>query len=182
MSSTVGDYLFWRLSGIGVRNVIGRGPSSLFLGSIQRNHLNHIDSTRTSPSPSGNEVGAFVASSAAGDLSACYEEGRRLFAWRPVIIVSELESAQFTSVGNVTANLHFAAAIIINSPVTAASQINRVLDVMLYESKPVFIGLSLAVAGQIMSLPQTVPSTSGGNASGQYASCADAAVAMSFIR
>jgi TPP-dependent 2-oxoacid decarboxylase len=40
--------------------------------------------------------------------------------------------------------------VIINSPATAASQINRALDVMVRERRPVYIGLSLEVAGQPM--------------------------------
>ena len=111
-----------------------------------------------------------------------------------MILIGELDSAQFsrydsiqshmplhllflltsTSVADVTTNLSFAAATIINSPSTAISQIDRTLDVMMYENKPVYIGLSLAVAGQIISLTQT-PSTSGSDASQQYASASPSA-------
>jgi TPP-dependent 2-oxoacid decarboxylase len=106
-----------------------------------------------------------------------------------VILINELDSAQFIryvalhsrehshtvpplnypSVTDVTSNLNFAAATIISNPATAVSQISRVLDVMMYESKPVFIGLSLAVAGQIISISQT-PSTGSSNTPGQYSS------------
>jgi len=72
------------------------------------------------------------------------------------------------SVSDATSNLHFGAATIINSPSTAISQIGRVLDVMINENKTVYIGLSLAIAGQIVSIAQT-PRTSGSNTSGQYA-------------
>lgn len=90
---------------------------------------------------------------------------------------------------DVTANVNFAAATIVNSPSTAASQIDRVLDVMLHESKPVFIGLSLAVAGQILSVPSTVPNGAGSrtaspyypHSSGHSGSSADAGQSSQFL-
>lgn len=54
------------------------------------------------------------------------------------------------STATVTAGLTFAAATILASPTTVASQVNRVLNTMLYENKPVYIGVSVAVAGQMM--------------------------------
>lgn len=68
---------------------------SLFIGSIQRNRLLHVDSTRTQLAPSNTEIGAFSVSSTAADVVACYEDGRRLFSWRPVVFIAELPSAQF---------------------------------------------------------------------------------------
>ncbi|KAF1951546.1 hypothetical protein CC80DRAFT_538805 [Byssothecium circinans] len=102
----------------------GNCPSSIpfSTGSVPRNHLTYINLTRTYVTPSTTEVGCFATTPAAGDLA-------------------------FSSVADITSNLPFAAATVINSPTTAASQIDRVLNTMLYESKPVYIGLPLAVAG-----------------------------------
>lgn len=69
------------------------------------------------------------------------------------------------SVSQVAPGYHFASSTIIHSPVTVVSQINRVLDTMLYESKAAFLGLSLAVAGQIITVPSTSIRSSGGQAS-----------------
>jgi TPP-dependent 2-oxoacid decarboxylase len=66
--------------------------------------------------------------------------------------------------------------VILNSPATAASQINRALDVMVRERRPVYIGLSLAVAGQPMpgySAAAQVPSRTQSNSTAD-SSCADA--------
>jgi len=66
--------------------------------------------------------------------------------------------------------------VILNSPATAASQINRALDVMVRERRPVYIGLSLAVAGQPMpgySAAAQVPSRTQSNSTTDEA-CADA--------
>jgi len=54
------------------------------------------------------------------------------------------------SLSTVASAQFFAAATIINSPATAVSQIERVLDTMLRERRPVYIGISVAVAGQPM--------------------------------
>ena len=53
-----------------------------------------------------------------------------------------------------TGTMEFAAATIINSPLTAVSQIDRTLGALAYgRGRPVYIGLSLAVAGLQINLP-----------------------------
>ncbi|KAF2871693.1 hypothetical protein BDV95DRAFT_607110 [Massariosphaeria phaeospora] len=183
MTSTVGDYLFSRLAEIGVRRVLGHNRNTLFIGSIQRNRL---DYSNTNGEFYSEAVGAFVVSSQAEDLDACYAAGTRLFPWRPVVFVVEHASAQYQDLSQITHGHAFASATVLNSPATAASQINRALTTMLYERKPVYIGISLAVAGQMMPNGSIgVSSASGGGggaASGaEQENSAKAAVAMGFI-
>ena len=111
MSSPIGDYLFWKLATLGARQVLGHGqsnntshklsftssdlaPGTIFIGSIQRNRLVHVDVTRSRPILSSTEVGAFVTSSDSADLAACFELGRQYFPNRPVILVQELGNAE----------------------------------------------------------------------------------------
>ena len=112
MSSPIGDYLFWKLATIGAHQVLGHGqrdktpgklvvsssdltPGTIFIGSIQRNRLAHVDITRSRPILSSTEVGAFVVSSDPTDLAACFEMGRQYFPSRPVILIQELSNAEF---------------------------------------------------------------------------------------
>ena len=53
----------------------------------------------------------------------------------------------------------FATMTVLNSPATAASQINRALASMLHQNKPVYIGVSMAVAGQLMATPSEYSSS-----------------------
>ena len=110
MSSTIGDYLFWKLSTIGVRRVLSRGQSEflvhlhcirltifigqLFLGSIHRNHLNSVNITHNAIASYSTEIAAFVVSSTSEDLAACYEVGQHNFPQRPAIFIQELDSAE----------------------------------------------------------------------------------------
>ena len=57
------------------------------------------------------------------------------------------------SASDLTAGLNFTTGTIINSPINAASQIDRALDTMLYECKPVYIGIAPAVAGVVIAVP-----------------------------
>ncbi|KAF2792522.1 hypothetical protein K505DRAFT_418407 [Melanomma pulvis-pyrius CBS 109.77] len=184
MTSTVGDYLFAKLAEHGVRRVLGPRGGTLFIGSIQRNNLQYSDITLPSRNSNCYEVGAFVISSQAEDLSESYNGGSLIFPWAPVVYVVEHGSAQFQDLSSITSKHHFAATTILNSPSTASSQIDRVIRVMLRERKPVYIGLSLAVAGQVMpaakgSLQSTQQPVYHGDSAEE--GCADAAVAMSFI-
>lgn len=111
MSSPIGDYLFWKLATLGARQALGHGQSNnvpdkfgltssnfasgtIFIGSIQRNRLVHMDITRSRPILSSTEIGAFVTSSDSADLAACFELGRQYFPNRPVILVQELSNAE----------------------------------------------------------------------------------------
>lgn len=96
MTSTVGDYLFWRLASSGATRVIGHNQNSVFLGSIQRNNLQYLNPNHHTIVPYVGEVGVFVASSQVGDIYACYQEMRQWFPQSPVVFVMELDSAQFT--------------------------------------------------------------------------------------
>ncbi|CAI6342506.1 unnamed protein product [Periconia digitata] len=148
MSVTVGDFLFQRLAAVGVQRVHTRSSSTIFLGSIQRSNL---DFSGQPSLISPTETLCFLASSS--DLLACYSDAVRFLGSRPIVIIHELDSAQFTSTTTYTSTLDFAASTILNSPMTAVSQIDRMLRALTYASKPVYIGLSLAVAGQTVSVP-----------------------------
>lgn len=76
-----------------------------------------------------------------------------------------------------TGAMEFAAATIINSPLAAVSQIDRTLGALAYgRGRPVYIGLSLAVAGLQINLPaQGVQNDKGqGNVSGGATDAAEA--------
>ncbi|KAF2475589.1 uncharacterized protein BDR25DRAFT_310938 [Lindgomyces ingoldianus] len=153
MASAVGDYLFSKLAEAGVKRVLGYSRGSIFIGSVQRNGLDYEDLNHMHSNPGPSEIGAFVVSAEEGELTACCNQGTNYFSYRPVVYVVEHASAQFCDLSQLTSRYGFATSTILSSPITVVSQISRILDTMLYESKPVYIGLSLAVAGQPMPAP-----------------------------
>ncbi|KAF1972749.1 hypothetical protein BU23DRAFT_643516 [Bimuria novae-zelandiae CBS 107.79] len=150
MSTTIGDYLFWKLATTGAHQVLGRG--TLFIGSIQRNRLSHVDITRSNVTLTSTEVGVFVVSSDTSDLAACFEAGRQYLPGRPVVFVQELNSNEFRGASDFIAGLPFAAAAVINTASTAIQQIDQVVDTMLYYRQPVYIGIAPEVAGVVVAL------------------------------
>ncbi|KAF2655441.1 hypothetical protein K491DRAFT_428094 [Lophiostoma macrostomum CBS 122681] len=153
MSSTVGDYLFSQLAEMGVRRVLGRHSGTHFLGSIQRNCLRYESLDHMSSTPDYSEIGVFVITPQSGELHHCHHYGSHYFPYRRVVYIVEHSSAQFNRVSESVSQYDFAMTTVLNSPATAASQIRRALDSMLYQNKPVYIGVSMAVAGQLMSNP-----------------------------
>ncbi|KAF2737489.1 hypothetical protein EJ04DRAFT_550633 [Polyplosphaeria fusca] len=149
MTSTVGDFLFQKLSEKGVTRLLGSGHASVFMGSIQRNHLAYADLQHSISRPRSGEVGAFVCHE--DSISAYISQGRYYFPSGPAVYIVEQSSAQFRDTTSLAAQYGFSVAVSITSPTTAASQIGRALDTMMYYSKPVYIGISLAVAAQPLS-------------------------------
>jgi hypothetical protein len=111
MSSTIGDYLFWKLATLGARQVLSCTPcknptpntvsvspfhaGTLFIGSIQRNRLTHVDTTRYEAITFSTEVGVFAVAPNAADLTACFAAGRYYFPGRPIVFIQELHAAEF---------------------------------------------------------------------------------------
>lgn len=57
----------------------------------------------------------------------------------------------------------------INNPATAAAQVESVLNTMLYESKPVYIGVAPEVLGVVIALPAAgTAGSSSGAGQGRY--------------
>jgi TPP-dependent 2-oxoacid decarboxylase len=69
------------------------------------------------------------------------------------------------SAPELTVGLSFAAAIVLHASSMAATQINQVLDVMMYYNQPVYIGISAATAGTIIALPAGASPGSGSSGS-----------------
>jgi hypothetical protein len=142
--------------------------------------------------PGYYDIGAFVVSSQPEELHQCHHYGSYHFPSGRVVYIVEHSSAQFNQsvllyhllpilhhlirVSEAVAQYGFATTTVLNSPVTAASQIRRTLDFMLQQNKPVYIEVSMAVAGQLMST-QSQPLSSQGQASLQ--SCGPASYASS---
>ena len=57
------------------------------------------------------------------------------------------------STPNPTAGFSFAATAILSNSSTATSQIESVLQTMLYENKAVYIGIPSSMAGVVVALP-----------------------------
>ncbi|KAF2119647.1 hypothetical protein BDV96DRAFT_642664 [Lophiotrema nucula] len=155
MSYTVGDFLFFRLAEIGVQQVLGNRRASLFIGSCQRNNIDYRDFNHLTSTPNSGNTGTFIVSRAPEDLHACYNRGNLFFPHGSVLYIVEHSSAQFED-SFIASHIDFAIRTVLNSPATAESQINRAIDTLLFEGKPVYIGLSPAVAGLLM--PMSSPS------------------------
>ncbi|KAF2439659.1 hypothetical protein P171DRAFT_490351 [Karstenula rhodostoma CBS 690.94] len=202
MSSTIGDYLFWRLATLGARQVLGCTSSSnpfpdgipilqfpagtLFIGSVQRNRLTHVDITRYQAIPTRTEIDVFVVSPDAANLAACVTIGWQYYPGRPVVFIQELQHAELRSAADLTAGVPFGAATILTAASTATAQIDSILNTMLYKNKTVYIGISSSMAGVVITVPTA--GSAGSGASTGYSvgageiNAATAAVAMAFIR
>ena len=60
------------------------------------------------------------------------------------------------SISSIASGLDFTIRTVLDSPITAASQIDRALDTVLFEGKSVYIGISSTIAGLLM--PMSSPS------------------------
>ncbi|PVH93042.1 hypothetical protein DM02DRAFT_634871 [Periconia macrospinosa] len=208
-STTIGDHLFQKLASINVQRIISHSQSistfpillplsqtpltsppqgTIFAGSIHRSNLTLTPQPPTTQT-SSTETICFLASSA--DLTVCYNDAARFFGYRHVVIVQELDSA---SSQTQTANLDFAAATILNSPLTAIAQIDRMIGALSYAAgKPVYIGLALPVAGLVVGGGGQGNGNGSGNGNGraerqkvvvgrEEEEMAEAALAMSMLR
>ncbi|KAF2264994.1 hypothetical protein CC78DRAFT_600972 [Lojkania enalia] len=147
--TTVGDYIFSKLAGIGGRRVLGYGRVSVFTSSIERNHLLYHDLSYIASTRSLEEIGAFIVSSPP-NLSACYHQGSFYFPSGALLYIEEIQTAQFQST---TSQHEFSAVAFIADTSTAAAQIEQVLNSMLCYRKPGYIGVPVAVAGELMPMP-----------------------------
>ncbi|KAM3070505.1 Pyruvate decarboxylase 1 [Clarireedia jacksonii] len=146
----IGDYLFKRLRELGIESVFGvPGDYELaLLDLVTDNELKWKGSPKeliASYAADGyarvKGAAAFITTFGPGELSAYCVAAQKSQA----IMHHSLEDGRFDMYENMAKHIT-AATTVITNPRTASSEIDRVLNIMMRESRPVYIGLSVDIA------------------------------------
>ncbi|KAL2063135.1 hypothetical protein VTL71DRAFT_6207 [Oculimacula yallundae] len=180
----IGDYLFRRLRELGIVSVFGvPGDYELaLLDLVTSNDLEwkgNPNELVASYAADGyarvNGVGAFITTFGPGELSAYCGMAGQYAEFVPVVHIvgyptvaaqnkkaimhHSLGDGRFDMYANMAKQIT-ADTVVISHPGTAAAEIDRALNIMMHESRPVYIGLSVDIAyATISSTPLKSPIT-----------------------
>ncbi|KAF4988095.1 hypothetical protein FGRMN_9961 [Fusarium graminum] len=182
----VGDYLFRRLHSLGIRSVFGvPGDYELaLLDLVTDNDLAWKGNPNELVSPYAADgyarvrgAGAFVTTFGPGELSAYCGMAGQYAEFVPVVHIvgypvvdavrnkeimhHSLGNGKFDMYENMAKHITATTAVINHAP-TAAQEIDSVLGTMMQESRPVYIGLSVDIAYEIIDaerLESPMPTT-----------------------
>ncbi|ORY13917.1 Thiamin diphosphate-binding protein [Clohesyomyces aquaticus] len=172
----VGDYLFKRLHELGICSVFGvpGDYEPALLDLVTDNHLswkgnpNELVAAYAADGYARvNGAGAFVTTFGPGELSAYCGMAGHYAEFVPVVhivgypTVNACAESVYSMYEEMAKHITAATTVIDYAP-TAASEIDRVLNTMMYESRPVYIGLSTDIAYEMISdapLPSPIRKT-----------------------
>ncbi|KAF2020202.1 hypothetical protein BU24DRAFT_459807 [Aaosphaeria arxii CBS 175.79] len=146
MSNTIENLIFNSLRDIGVRRAFGPRQVPPFTGTLNRNGIQYEIMDQVTSLPEFPEIPAFVTSSDYNDLSSCCTWAAHYIGDGPAVFIVEHGNAHGSAMPYTPPNLTFGAVTVIDNPATAAWHIHNILDFLVRERRPVYIGVPRHIA------------------------------------